>query len=96
MTKISQLDHIAIPFELEPEPMRRHRTTARGALLFFVTLGVLAGTAAAPPAATTKPIIFPVLGAAHYVDDFGAPPGGGEHPPSGSGKPSATAATRAR
>ena len=67
------------PFEREPELMRRHRTTARGALFLFLVAGLLAGTAAARSGSTTKPIVFPVLGAAHYVDDFGAPRPGGAH-----------------
>jgi hypothetical protein len=48
--------------------------------LFAALLGLGAGTAFA--AATGKPpahIVFPVLGDAHYVDDFGAPRAGGAH-----------------
>jgi hypothetical protein len=67
------------PFEREPELLRRHRTKARGALFLFLVAGFLAGTAAARSGDTTKPIIFPVLGAAHYVDDFGDPRPGGRH-----------------
>jgi hypothetical protein len=63
----------------EPELMRRHRTTARGALFLLFVAGLLAGTAAARSRDTTKPIVFPILGAAHYVDDFGAPRSGGPH-----------------
>jgi hypothetical protein len=59
--------------------MRRHRTTARGALFLLLVTGLLAGTAAARSGGTTKPIVFPVLGAAHYVDDFGASRPGGPH-----------------
>jgi Peptidase family M23 len=59
--------------------MRRHRTTARGALFLLLVAGLLAGTAAARSGNTTKPIIFPVLGAAHYADDFGDPRPGGPH-----------------
>src|SRR5437764_5963475 len=59
--------------------MRRHRTTARGALFLLLVAGLLAGTAAARSGVTTKPIVFPVLGAAHYIDDFGAPRPGGLH-----------------
>jgi murein DD-endopeptidase MepM/ murein hydrolase activator NlpD len=59
--------------------MRRHRTTARGALFLCLVAGLLAGAAAARPGASAKPIVFPVLGAAHYVDDFGAPRAGGAH-----------------
>ena len=59
--------------------MRRHRTTARGALFLFLVAGLLAGTAAARSGSTTKPIVFPVLGAAPYTDDFGDPRPGGPH-----------------
>jgi murein DD-endopeptidase MepM/ murein hydrolase activator NlpD len=57
--------------------MRRHRTTARGAFFLCLVAGLLAGTAAAQSTGATKPIVFPVLGTARYVDDFGdARPGG--------------------
>jgi len=59
--------------------MRRHRTIARGALFLFLVAGLLAGTAAARSGGTTKPIVFPVLGAARYTDDFGDPRPGGPH-----------------
>jgi hypothetical protein len=53
-----------------------HRTTARGTFLLVLALLTLAaGAAAAPPAK----IIFPVLGQAVYIDDFGAPRPGGPH-----------------
>jgi peptidase M23-like protein len=58
--------------------MRRHRTTARGALCLLLAAGLLAGTTAAR-GDTAKPIIFPVLGATHYSDDFGQPRAGGPH-----------------
>jgi hypothetical protein len=58
--------------------MRNHRTTARGVLCLLLALAVLAGTAAARSTAT-KPIIFPVLGPTHYIDDFGDPRAGGPH-----------------
>jgi murein DD-endopeptidase MepM/ murein hydrolase activator NlpD len=64
--------------ERKPELMRRHRTTARGAVSLLLAAGLLAGTTAAR-GDTTKPIIFPVLGAAHYSDDFGQPRAGGPH-----------------
>ena len=67
------------PFEREPELMRRHRTTARGALFLSLVAGLLAGTAAARSGGTTKPIVFPILGAAHYTDDFGDQRPGGPH-----------------
>src|SRR5919204_519803 len=57
--------------------MRRHRTTARGAFFLCLVAGLLAGTATAQSTGATKPIVFPVLGTARYVDDFGdARPGG--------------------
>jgi hypothetical protein len=59
--------------------MRRHRTTARGVFFLFLVASLLAGTAAARSGGTTKPIIFPVLGTARYVDEFGAPRPGGRH-----------------
>jgi hypothetical protein len=65
--------------EREPELMRRHRTTARGVLFLLLVACLLAGTAAARSGGATKPIVFPILGAAHYVDDFGAPRPGGPH-----------------
>jgi len=60
--------------------MRRHRTTARGVLFLAATIGVTVGSAVAF-AATTVPehIIFPVVGKAAYIDDFGAPRPGGAH-----------------
>ncbi|MDQ2967155.1 MAG: M23 family metallopeptidase [Actinomycetota bacterium] len=60
--------------------MRRHRTTARGVLLLSATIGLAAGSAVAF-AATKVPehIIFPVVGKVQYIDDFGAPRGGGSH-----------------
>jgi Peptidase family M23 len=58
--------------------MRRHRTTARGVISLLLALGVLAGAAGAR-STTTTPIVFPILGAAHYADDFGQPRAGGAH-----------------
>src|SRR5437764_15152426 len=58
--------------------MRRHRTTGRGALCLLLASGLLAGTTAAR-GDTTKPIVFPVFGAARYSDDFGQPRAGGAH-----------------
>jgi hypothetical protein len=55
--------------------MSRHRTTA-AAVLFLLVLGwaVPATTQAAVPR-----LVFPVLGKASFVDDFGAPRGTGAH-----------------
>src|SRR5919202_5006547 len=58
--------------------MRRHRTTARGALVLLLLLG-LAGLAAARTRQPPKKIIFPVLGHVQYSDDFGAPRPQGPH-----------------
>lgn len=64
--------------------MRRPRTTARGIL--FLTFALLAwtGTAAASPDATdgvakVPRLIFPVIGATTYTDDFGDARGQGGH-----------------
>ena len=46
--------------------------------MLLIAIGLLAGTAAAG-GRTAKPIVFPVFGAAHYTDDFGAPRAGGTH-----------------
>jgi peptidase M23-like protein len=61
--------------------MRRHRTTARGFLFLAVTIGLVAGTAAAYAAKGPPPehIVFPLVGKVQYVDDFGAPRPGGTH-----------------
>jgi hypothetical protein len=60
--------------------MGSHRTTARGVLFLAVILGLAAGSAAAAPRA--KPplkIVFPVVGAVQYQDDFGDARAGGSH-----------------
>jgi len=64
--------------------MRRHRTTARGALFLTLALLIWTETAAASPDSTVgvakvPRLIFPVLGAATYVDDFGDARGQGGH-----------------
>lgn len=61
--------------------MRRHRTTARGFIFLAVTIGLVAGTAAAYAAKGPAPehIVFPLVGKVQYVDDFGAPRPGGAH-----------------
>src|SRR3954451_3955753 len=60
--------------------MRRHRTTARGVLFLAVTIGLVAGSAAASAAGKLPDhIIFPVVGKVQYIDACGAPRGGGLH-----------------
>ena len=60
--------------------MRRHRTTARGVLFLAVTIGLVAGSAAASAAGKVPDhIVFPVVGKVQYIDDFGAPRGGSPH-----------------
>lgn len=73
--------------------MRSHRTIARGVTLLLL-LGLPAGVAAAyplhppdDPGSHAKPksaqpkrrIVFPVIGQAQYINDFGAPRAGGSH-----------------
>jgi hypothetical protein len=72
------------PSSRAPELMRRPRTTARGIL--FLTFALLAwpGTAAASPDASdgvnkVPRLIFPVIGDATYIDDFGDARGQGSH-----------------
>ncbi len=57
--------------------MSSRRTTARGTLLLVLALRTLTSVAgaASPPAK----IVFPVLGTASYVDDFGDARAGGRH-----------------
>ena len=55
------------------------RTTARGLLLTLIALLLGAGAAAAAPSAQVPRLVFPVLGAASYTDDFGDPRGQGGH-----------------
>jgi hypothetical protein len=60
--------------------MRRHRTTARGVLLFVAATGLAVGSAVAFGAnRVPEHIIFPVVGRVQYTDDFGAPRPGGPH-----------------
>jgi len=68
--------------------MRIHRTTARGALLLsfllalslaIVSASLAVNEPADPPGSGDKPIIFPVVGAAKYFDDWGDPRGQGRH-----------------
>ena len=46
------------------------RTTARGALLTLFVFLLTAGAAAASTSGKVPPLVFPVLGAASYIDDF--------------------------
>src|SRR6185295_3689647 len=71
------------PFEREPELMTRHRTTARG-LLVLLAMALATGSAAAyasseAVAPKVPQLIFPVVGKATYINDFGAPRGQGRH-----------------
>jgi hypothetical protein len=59
--------------------MRRHRTTARGALFLAATIGLAVGSAVAFAATVPEHLIFPVVGKVAYIDDFGAPRPGGPH-----------------
>ena len=60
--------------------MRRHRTTARGALLLFLALGLAGAASPAGQAKGTVPtLIFPVAGPTTYTDDFGQARAGGAH-----------------
>jgi hypothetical protein len=55
------------------------RTTARGLLLTLTALLLSAGVASASPSGKVPRLVFPVLGTASYVDDFGDPRGQGGH-----------------
>ena len=55
------------------------RTTARGALLTLLTFLLTAGAAAASTSAKVPTLVFPVLGQASYIDDFGDARGQGAH-----------------
>jgi hypothetical protein len=60
--------------------MSRHRTTARGVLLLLLLLGAAGSALAANPKKGSVPtLIFPVVGAVSYVDDFGEARPGGTH-----------------
>ena len=54
--------------------MSRHRTTATALLVLLCTWAV-AGTASA----AVPRLIFPIVGATTYTDDFGAPRPSGGH-----------------
>ena len=55
------------------------RTTARGAFLTLIALLLTAGAAAASTSAKVPTLVFPVLGEATYIDDFGDARGQGAH-----------------
>ena len=67
------------PFELEPVLMTLARTTARGALLTLFVFLLTAGAASASSLANVPTLVFPVLGEASYIDDFGDARGQGAH-----------------
>ena len=48
-------------------------------LLTLIALLLMAGAAAASPAKSVPRIVFPVLGTASYIDDFGDARGQGSH-----------------
>jgi peptidase M23-like protein len=58
--------------------MARHRTTARG-LLVLLLLSLVGGGLARGATRAVPRIMFPVVGPAQYIDDFGAPRAGGSH-----------------
>ena len=53
--------------------MNRHRTTARGIAFLIVIFGLFAAGAVAAPSKPVPRLIFPVVGGATYIDDFGQP-----------------------
>ena len=55
------------------------RTTARGLLLTVIALLFGAGAATASTTGQVPQLVFPILGAASYTDDFGDPRGQGAH-----------------
>ena len=55
------------------------RTKARGLLLTLIACLLTAGAASASGSAKTPTLVFPVLGATSYTDDFGDPRGQGRH-----------------
>ena len=57
--------------------MERHRTTARSILAPLVVVAFLAGPGTAQ--AKVPQLIFPVVGASTFFDDYGAPRGNGRH-----------------
>ena len=61
-----------------PVLMAPRRLTARSLLILLAAVGLLAGPASAAPAEVPR-LIFPVVGPASFVDDFGDPRGQGRH-----------------
>jgi Peptidase family M23 len=59
--------------------MRRHRTTTRGVLLLAIAGLAVSGAVALAANKVPEHIVFPVVGRAQYIDDFGAPRPGGAH-----------------
>jgi hypothetical protein len=59
--------------------MNRHRTTARGIAFLICLFGLFSAGAVAAPTKAVPRLIFPVVGGATYIDDFGAPRAGGSH-----------------
>jgi hypothetical protein len=55
------------------------RTTARGLLLTVIAFLLGAGAATASTSGQVPRLVFPILGAATYTDDFGDPRGQGAH-----------------
>jgi hypothetical protein len=53
--------------------------TARRVLLACICVLIGAGAASASAGKSVPPLIFPVVGTVHYIDDFGAPRPGGPH-----------------
>ena len=55
------------------------RPTARGLLLTLIALLLTAGAVSASASAAVPELVHPVLGEAHWIDDFGAPRPQGSH-----------------
>ena len=82
--------HRSDAVEREPELMRRHRTTARGVALLLTLLATAAVAASASAReqpdpskrkaqGSTSTIVFPVVGAVTFGDDWGDARGQGRH-----------------
>jgi hypothetical protein len=59
--------------------MNLHRTTARGIAFLITIFGLFSAGAGAAPLKGVPQLIFPVIGGATYIDDFGQPRAGGPH-----------------